>query len=89
MGDVDRVMLVWRPAGEFGGQGLGAQVQAALGKIGAAVAEGGFYHQQGHIQLVEALPQGGVALGVAGVNPVALAGAAANGVTDGGHGVHG
>jgi hypothetical protein len=44
------------------------QVQAALGQGAFAVAEGGLNHQQGHVQLVQAGRQGGLAARKTGGN---------------------
>jgi hypothetical protein len=86
VGDVDRVVLARGDLSEFGGEHAGSEVQAARGERLFAVAEGGFDHQQGHRKLVDAGPEGGVALGVAAEHPVAALTMGCK--ATGGHGVN-
>ena len=60
------------------------------GQVALAVAEGGFDDQAVHVELVDALPEGGVALGIAGKDPPRCARLGpAHGVAHGGDGVDG
>ena len=87
VGDVDGARPAGVELGQFLRQGVGCQVLAALRQGAFVVAERGFYDQHGHVQLVDALPEGGVGPGVAAVGPPAAA--PAHGVAHGGHGVDG
>ena len=87
VGDIDGARPAGVELGQFLRQGMGCQVLAALRQGAFVVAEGGFYDQHGHGQLVDALPEGGVGPGVAAVGPPAAA--APHGIANGGHGVDG
>lgn len=89
VGDVDGVAAAGGDVGEFAGQGHRGQVQAAFGQALLPVAEGGFDDEHADVELVHALPEGGVALGVAAEDPVRAAGGGARGEAAGGHGVDG
>lgn len=65
MGDVDGVVLAGADVREFVRQHPGGQVQAAVGQGLLAVAERGFDDEHGHVEGVDAVPEGGVAFGVA------------------------
>ena len=80
-GGVDLVQLV--------GQHGRGEVAGQAGELTLAVAEGRLDDEHGHIHGVDAGPEGGVALGITAENPPwrLRAGGAAQGVTDGGHGV--
>src|SRR3990167_2181182 len=58
---------------QFERQGLGGQMQGTLGQGAFAVAEGSFYHQHGHGNLIHTLPEGRVAPRVAAEYPPAAA----------------
>lgn len=88
VGDEDGKGFAAGDVGQLVGQHVRRQVQAAPGQILFAVAESGFDHQQGHVDLVDALPEGGAAPRVAAEDEGA-AGAARDGIAHGGHGVHG
>ena len=85
MGDVNGAWPAGVELRQFLRQGVGCQVLAALRQGAFVVAEGGFYDQHGHGQLVDALPKGGIGACVAAVGPPAAA--APHGIADGGNGV--
>ncbi len=87
VGNVDGVLLAGADVAQLVGQGDGREVQGALGQLLLAVAKGGFDDEHGHLELVNALPKGGVALGVAREHKAAVASADAK--AHSGYGVHG
>jgi hypothetical protein len=59
MGDVDGEFFAVVDVVELFGQHFGGEVQAAVGEVALAVAEGCFYDQYAYVECVDALPERG------------------------------